>query len=140
MKQALHAFSLQTTQPIEFCDVTEQVGAVLAASGVREGTLTVFSPHTTTAIKVNERCERLQQDMHDILARAVPSADYQHDEDTIDGRPNARGHLMSLFLTASETIPVSGGKLLLGDWQSIFFVELDGPRSERRVTVKIMGE
>ncbi|HPM41645.1 MAG TPA: YjbQ family protein, partial [bacterium] len=56
------------------------------------------------------------------------------------GRANARSHLMSLLLSASETVPVADGKLLLGDWQSIFFVELDGPRERRGVCVKIMGE
>ena len=140
MKQSLHEISLATESSLEFVDITQRVRALVTASGVREGMITVFSRHTTTAVKVNERCDRLQKDMHEFLARAVPSDDYRHDDDTLDGRPNARGHLMSLLLNASETIPVAEGKMLLGDWQSIFFVELDGPRPERKVAVKIIGE
>ena len=114
--------------------------AAFESSCVREGLVSVFTKHTTTAVKINERCDRLQQDMRAMLERAIPAANYRHDESTVDDRSNARGHLMSLMLNASETIPASGGKLMLGDWQALFFVELDGPRPRRSVLVTIVGE
>lgn len=140
MKQHLCEIKLGSSSSIEFIDITDRVREAFAQSKIRDGSVTVFTRHTTTAVKVNERCGRLQQDMESLLCRAVPSTSYRHDEDTIDGRPNARSHLMSLLLNASETIPASGGELMLGGWQSVFFVELDGPRQERSVIVKIMGE
>jgi len=140
MKSFTQEITLATSEPMEFVDITGRVRDAFAASGIADGTLTVFTHHTTTAVKVNERCERLQRDMRRILEGAVPAAGYEHDEGTVDGRPNGRGHLMAMFLGASETIPVSGGELGLGPWQSVFFVELDGPRPGRRITLKIVGE
>lgn len=140
MRHFCHEITIATNGPVEFVDITERVRDALKASGVSDGLATVFSQHTTCAIRVNERCERLQQDMRAHLEDAVPRCDYSHDEDTVDGRPNSRGHLMSMILGSSETIPVSGGELALGGWQSVFFVELDGPREERKVTVKVIGE
>lgn len=140
MKPYLQEIVFETRQAVEFIDLTGRVRRAFEESACREGLLAVFTRHTTTAVVINERCARLQQDMLAFLERAVPSADYRHDADTVDGRANARGHLMSLMLGASETIPASGGRLLLGDWQSVFFVELDGPRRERAVTVQVVGE
>ena len=140
MRQVLSELTLTTERPVEFIDITARVREALTSSGIRDGNVTVFSRNTTTAVKVNERCSRLQQDMEEILKSTVPAASYRHDADTVDGRPNARGHLMSLLLGASETVPAAGGELMLGGWQSIFFVELDGPRRERNVVVKIIGE
>ncbi len=140
MRHFSHEISVATSEPIEFVDITGAVGEALERSGVKEGLATVFSRHTTCAIKINERCARLMEDMREHLEAAVPGIGYRHDEGTIDGRRNGRGHLMSMMLGASETIPVAGGRLGLGRWQSVFFIELDGPRSERRITVKIVGE
>lgn len=139
MKHYIQEIAFETAGAVEFIDLTERVRASLAESGVQDGIATIFTRHTTTAVKINERCERLQQDMLSFLERAVPSAGYRHDESTVDGRANARGHIMSLLLGASESVPVAGGKLLLGDWQSIFFVEFDGPRRRRSVFVSAVG-
>lgn len=140
MRNYFHEICINTSEPVQFVDITERVREALVASGISEGIATVFSKHTTCAVKINERCDRLQQDMRAHLENAVPSDDYSHDEDTVDDRPNGRGHLMSLMLGVSETIPVNDGRLTLGGWQSVFFIELDGPRTERRVFVKILGE
>ena len=140
MRNYFHEISIKTSEPVQFVDITERVREALRASGISEGIATVFSKHTTCAVKINERCDRLQKDMKAHLESAVPCADYRHDEDTVDDRPNGRGHLMSLMLGASETIPVNDGRLVLGGWQSVFFVELDGPRIKRKVFVKILGE
>jgi secondary thiamine-phosphate synthase enzyme len=140
MRNYFHEISVTTSEPVQFVDITERVREALRASGISEGIATVFSKHTTCAVKINERCERLQQDMKAHLESAVPCGDYSHDEDTVDDRPNGRGHLMSLMLGASETIPVNGGCLALGGWQSVFFIELDGPRTGRKVSIKVIGE
>lgn len=139
MNQHTSEIRLSTKEPIEFIDITDHVKKAFSASGVTEGAVTIFTRHTTTAVKVNERCERLQNDMREMLKQAVPERSYRHDEATIDGRQNARGHLMAMFLSSSETIPVSKGSLALGLWQSVFFVELDGPRIGREVVIKVIG-
>jgi secondary thiamine-phosphate synthase enzyme len=132
---------LRTREPIEIIDVTSMVGARLEASGLRHGQVTLFSSHTTAYVCLNEKETMLQRDMLDFLQRLVPArAGYGHDRDPLDGRLNAHAHLLGLFMNASETIPVVDGRMVLGGWQSIFFVELDGPRDERRLLVHLFGE
>ncbi len=140
MKQHDRQIAFATRAPIDFVDLSDEVRAACAASGITEGLVSISTQHTTAGLKINERCERLQEDMRRFLEEAVPAAAYRHDEATVDGRPNGRGHLMALMMGASETVPVREGQPALGDWQSVFFVELDGPRPERRVFVKIVGE
>lgn len=140
MKHSVHEIQFNTSNGVEFLDITDHVAGVIEKSGVRDGIATIFTQHTTAAIRINERCARLQTDMLGILEKLVPRADYRHDEDTVDNRKNARSHLTALLLGASETIPVVNGKLMLGTWQSVFFIELDGPRHSRRAIVKIVGE
>lgn len=140
MKHSLHEIHFKTSKAVEFLDITSHVTSALEKSGIRNGTATVFTQHTTAAIRINENCARLQADMLQILERLVPPAAYRHDEDTVDSRKNARSHLTSLILGASETIPTADGKLMLGTWQSVFFIELDGPRMSRGAIVRIIGE
>lgn len=139
MKHHFHEMAIDTKEPMSFIDITDRVNGILAESGISNGLLVVFCNHTTACVRISEKCERLQRDMQEFLERMVPPVHYRHDEDTVDGRRNGRMHLMSLFMNASETIPVSDGGLLLGKWQSIFFVELDGPRDGRKVTVEVIG-
>ncbi len=130
----------QTTQPIDIIDITENVRSILDESGLRQGTVTVLSRHTTACVNINEREPHLVQDMVTFLKRLVPrDGDYLHNLNPIDGRDNAHAHLIGLFMNSSETIPFADGQLLLGQWQSIFLVELDGPRPERQVLVQIQG-
>ena len=90
---------------------------------------------------VVEREPQLERDMLTFLKRLVPrDGDYLHNLDPVDGRDNAHSHLIGLFMNSSETIPLAGGAMLLGEWQSIFFIELDGPRPRRRVELQVMGE
>lgn len=139
MRSCYYEISIGSEQPIEFIEVTDRVRELCRKSEIVNGFVIISSSHTTAAIKINERCDRLQLDMIDFLKNVVPAKEYKHDESTVDGRLNGRGHLMSLILNASEQIPISNGELMLGDWQSIFFVELDGPRSVRCVNVSIFG-
>jgi secondary thiamine-phosphate synthase enzyme len=132
---------LETIESIQFIDITDRVCDEVVKSGIKNGVVNVFTSHTTTAIKINERCDRLQRDMEEHLSGLAPhDGDYLHNIDTIDGRSNAHSHLMSLMLNASESIPVVGGEVQMGHWQSVFFVELDGPRNSRVATISIVGE
>lgn len=140
MKNAIYNINVDSEEPISFIDITEKVKSAVSQSNIKEGLALVFSNHTTACVRVSERCDRLQVDMRSFLESCVPAKKYRHDEDTVDNRPNARGHIMALLLNSSETVPISDGKLTMGGWQSIFFVELDGPRKNRSVSVKIIGE
>jgi secondary thiamine-phosphate synthase enzyme len=135
-----HQLVFETTDPIQFLDVTDAVRGWVASTGLRDGLLTLTSPHTTARININESEPQLQRDMVTFLQRLVPrDGDFLHNLNTVDDRPNAHSHLLGLFANASETIPLSGGALLLGSWQSIFFVELDGPRPSRALDLQLMG-
>jgi len=134
-----HELTLETTAPIAILDLTDAVRAWVQASGVRDGLLTVLSPHTTARITLNERDPALQRDMVAFLERIAPREDrYAHNMDTVDDRENAHAHLLGLFMPASVSVPVTGGDLELGGWQSVFFVELDGPRPQRVVHLHLM--
>ena len=120
-----------------FHDITAQVRADVRESGVREGLCTVFCPHTTAAITINENADPdVQRDLKlalgDIFGR-VDRPDFRHAEG------NSHAHLKSSVVGASETIPVSGGQLVLGVWQGIYFCEFDGPR-HRTFHVQVVGE
>ncbi len=140
MKHFFHEISIATTKPIEFIDVTDRVREAVGKSGIKNGIVSIFSNHTTVAVRINERCSRLQKDMEALLREMVPEdRPYRHNETTADGRGNAHSHLMSLLMGGSETAPVKGGNVHLGTWQSVFFIELDGPRSSRKLTVTVVG-
>lgn len=135
-----HELFLATTAPIEFIDLTERIRSWVRASGVRDGLLTVTSPHTTARITRNEREPELQRDMVRFLERLAPAGDdYGHNVKPVDDRLNAHAHLLGLFMPAAETIPVAEGDVVLGGWQALFFVELDGPRERREVHLQLMG-
>lgn len=141
MHISLHSIDLSSDAPITLIDVTASVQALIDAESIRSGLVTVISKHTTASVCINEREPKLQQDMIDYLTARVPrEAPYRHNEDTLDGRDNAHSHLLALSMNASENIPIVDGKLLLGTWQSVFFVELDGPRAARQLSVQIMGQ
>ena len=140
MKSIVKTIECETTAPIQVINITDRVKSILEESGIQEGSLTLLTQHTTTAININEEEEGLQRDMIDFLKHFVPAdGDYVHNRNAADGRPNAHSHLMTLLTNSSETIPITQGKMLLGDWQSLFFIELDGPRPKRTVTIHIYG-
>jgi len=121
-------------------DITAQIKQLLAESRVSNGQLTLISSHTTAFVSLNEFEPGLQQDMVEYLDRvAPPGAGYRHDDNPVDGRLNAHSHLAGLLLNPSLTIPIVKGRLLLGGWQSILFIELDGPRETRSLHVQILG-
>lgn len=136
-----HQITLATTSAIEIVDITERIRRWLSQQPVRNGLLTILSRHTTARININEREAELQRDMITFLERVAPAGEpYRHNVHTVDGRANAHAHLLGLFANASEAVPIVDGALLLGSWQSVFFVELDGPRDDRTVELHAIGE
>jgi secondary thiamine-phosphate synthase enzyme len=132
----METLTVRTGRSAEVVDVTARVEDVVRASGVQEGVVVVQTPHTTTALVVNEGEGQLVVDLLDWTAKMAPrGAGYRHDG--TDG--NAHAHLRAMMLGASATIPVSGGRLALGTWQSVLFLEMDGPR-DRRLNVQVMGD
>jgi secondary thiamine-phosphate synthase enzyme len=141
MKFVLRELRLKTSAPLQVIDVTAEARGLLEESGIRDGLFTVISNHTTAFISLNESEARLHEDMVEFLARLAPKgAAYRHDLEPVDDRPNAHAHLAGLLMNSSESIPVSGGKLVFGAWQAILFVELDGPRQSRAVHMHVLGE
>ena len=142
----LLSFRITTERAPQFIDITGEVQRLVAESGVRDGTATVFCRHTTAAIRINENEPLLLTDMEEFLKRVAPRELYYRHNDfsirtanmTEDECPNAHAHCQHLLLGASETIPIVDGRLTLGRWQRIFLVELDRPR-EREVLVHVQG-
>lgn len=129
-----------TNKPFDTIEITEMVKKSVKSSGVSNGIVVLFTQHTTGALRISEYEKSLQEDYRWFFDQLVPKAhEYGHNKTNVDERPNAHSHLQSMTLNSSETIPLKDGKLTLGKWQSIFFIELDGPRSERRVTVEVIG-
>lgn len=125
---------VDTADAVEVVDVTGAVTDAVPA-GLAAGLCHVFVPHTTAGVIVNEHESRLVADLERRLERLVPrDDDYAHD----DVDDNAAAHLRSTLLGEGVTLPVRGGELALGRWQSVLLVEGDGPRS-RRLTVTCLA-
>jgi secondary thiamine-phosphate synthase enzyme len=131
----------RTTQPVEVIDITAAVADLVEESAVRNGLLTLISNHTTAFVNLNEHEPHLRRDMVDFLTSVAPQGKgYRHDKHPVDDRANAHAHLAGLFMSGSLSVPVVQGRVLLGPWQAILLIELDGPRDMRRINVHIMGE
>ena len=130
----------------EFIDITDEVLGAVEESTVREGTVTVFSRHTTAAVVINEHEPLLLRDMARFLeGTAPPEADYRHNDFVIrtanmteDECPNGHSHCQHLFLGTSETVPIAEGRPLFGRWQRVFMIELDRPR-DREIVIQVQG-
>ena len=139
-------FELETHQAPEFIDVTDKVVDIVERSGVISGIAVIFSKHTTAAIKINENEPLLLEDMGRFLERTASRENYYgHNDFNIrtvhmheDECPNGHAHCQHLILGTSETVPIVDGRLVFGQWQRVFFIELDMPRS-REVVVQVMG-
>jgi secondary thiamine-phosphate synthase enzyme len=129
---ATESFSVRTRNNVEFVNITSDVTEVLTGAGIQEGLCTVYCPHTTAGITINEAADpSVVQDMIKELNKIIPFKDgYAHMEG------NSAAHIKSSIVGPSVSIPVENGRLHLGTWQGIFFCEFDGPRS-RKVTVSI---
>jgi secondary thiamine-phosphate synthase enzyme len=116
---------VETTDRIDVLDVTADVADSIPAD-LDRGVCTVFVPHTTAGVVVNEHERRLLSDVESALERLVPRGE-GYDHDAVDD--NADAHLRAMLLGESVSVPVTSGELALGTWQSILFVECDGPRT-----------
>ncbi|WP_339282878.1 secondary thiamine-phosphate synthase enzyme YjbQ [Oceanobacillus sp. FSL K6-3682] len=126
-------FQIKTNKKQEFIFLDSQLEEILAKSGVQEGIMIVYCPHTTGAITINENADPdVRRDLSLGMNETFPNkAAYVHMEG------NSDGHMKSSVVGASETLIISNGQLVLGTWQSIYFCEFDGPRT-RKVYVKII--
>lgn len=125
----MQAIEVKTTAHAQAVDITRQVAKVVEGSGVAEGWCEVFVPHTTAAVTVNEAADPdVMADVLAALERLVPwHGPYRH------GEGNSAAHVKSILTGATVRLPVKGGRLALGTWQGIFFMEFDGPRQRRAV-------
>ena len=131
----LSDFSVRTGGHTDWLNITGEVQKAVAASGVREGICVVFVPHTTAAVTINENADPdVPHDVNLALNAISPDRrEFRHSEG------NSAAHTKTSLVGPSLTLIVSGGKLLLGTWQGIWFNEYDGPRN-RKVYVRVMGE
>ncbi|WP_407421519.1 secondary thiamine-phosphate synthase enzyme YjbQ [Methanobrevibacter sp.] len=125
---------LNSSRNFEIIDITAMINNEI---DIESGIVNVFSKHSTSAIVVNENESGLLKDLELMLSDLV-SDKYSWQHDRIDN--NAKSHLKSFILSSSESIPVLDGKLDLGTWQSVFFVELDGPRNNRTVNLTFLSD
>ena len=111
--------------------VTREVGTALAGIAEGDGICLIVTPHTTCAISVNENADPdVRTDLTAALRAMIPRVDFRH------GEGNSDAHLLSMMIGTSLSWPYRDGKLVLGTWQGIYFVELDGPR-ERKIVVYV---
>lgn len=139
----VHAETLtvQTEQRVELVDLTDAVMAYARRTGLREGLANIWSMHTTCAVFINEAQNALHADIKSFLEQVVArdAAWLHNDPDHSDcDRFNADAHLRALLLGHSLTLQVTGGEIVLGQWQRILMAELDGPRA-RTLRIQIMG-
>ena len=136
MKIVNETFGLSSKNRNQMIDVTSKVSSVVSKSGIENGEATVYCPHTTAAITINENADpSVPHDILLTLSELMPPnrPGYQHSEG------NSDAHSKSSMVGCSEQVLVKDGKLALGTWQGVFFCEFDGPRS-RKVLVQVRGE
>jgi secondary thiamine-phosphate synthase enzyme len=140
---------LRTAGGLTVTDITDDVVAAVAESGVRNGICCVYSPHTTCSVRVNELERGFLEDFAVLLKRIVPTEHYYAHDDwdrrTENINPeemdvgNGHSHCMSMLMgPAGESIPIRDGELCLGTWQRVLFLELDRVR-DRRWLVQVVG-
>ena len=134
MTAKTNSIKINTSKNFEIIDITSKINELI---DIDEGIIAIFSKHSTSAIVVNENESGLLKDLEFTLDNLIQDKfSYQHDR--IDN--NARSHLKSFLLSSGESMPIKNGKLDLGTWHSVFFIELDGPRASRTVTLTMVGE
>lgn len=129
-------FFISTSKKQELIDITGKINSIIKKSKIKNGVCNVFAAHATAAIIINENYDpNICLDLLDALNKLIPAGVWRHDR--IDG--NADAHIKAAILGPSETIPIKDGKLNLGRWQALMFMELDGPRQNRKIIVTIIS-
>ncbi len=125
---------LQTAHTTQMINITKEVKEAVITSGVKEGIVVVFTPHTTASVVLFENVDQnLRRDYLKLLKTYVSTQEYSHKGG------NAAGHLKAAMTGASVSIPVVDGHPLFGEWQGAFFCEFDGPREQRDVIIKVIN-
>lgn len=137
MKSYREELTIQTPTRRQFINITPQVEAALAKSGVREGLCLVNPMHITASVYINDDESGLLADYEAFLERLVPQhGTYQHN---LTGEDNGDAHIKRQVMGREVVIAITGGKLDFGTWEQIFYAEFDGRRN-KRILVKIIGE
>ena len=134
-------FQVSTTSRTQVIDLTERVMEYVQPFAIREGQVSLWSMHTTCALFINESQKALIEDITSFLEELVARDRYyrHNDPDHSDcDRANADSHLRALLLGHSLTLQISGGEVVLGQWQRLLMAELDGPRT-RTIRVQVIG-
>jgi len=130
---------VKTRGEVDILDITREVNDKIEESGVMNGIVTVFMPGSTAAITTIEYEPGLMQDLPAALQRLFPrEIKYEHEQMWHDG--NGHSHVRAAFIGPSLTVPISGGRMMLGTWQQVVLVELDVRPRDRRVILQIIGE
>ena len=124
---------VKTKETRQVMDLTDQVNREIAKNQVEEGVCLLFIQHTTAALTVGEVGEGTEEDLMDVLEKMIPKMRFRHAHDPA----HAPAHMIASILGPSLTLPVAYGKLVLGTWQSVLLIELDGPR-ERTVHMQLL--
>jgi len=120
----------------EFVRITDDVAAIVATSGVKEGTVLVSAMHITASVYVNDWEDGLIHDFQEWLEKLAPSGlNYRHHQ---TGEDNGDAHLKRTIMGHQVVLPITDGRLDLGPWEQLFYAEFDGQR-RKRVVVKVMG-
>ncbi|RLI30247.1 YjbQ family protein [Candidatus Bathyarchaeota archaeon] len=128
------SFSITTKREGEIVNITGMVEDIVRKSGIRNGVVHVFAPHATGVIVITEYESGLLRDIINLLDRLIPKGSgYSHPV-------NAHSHLRSMFLCPDRTIPLIDGRLALGTWQSIMYIEVDTHGRRRQIVVTVVGE
>ena len=127
----MQVIKFNTKYKSEVIDITNEVKEAVIRSGIKNGIVTVFCPHSTASVVIFEKSDAsLKRDLLGMLKDVVPIRDYQHN--------NARAHLKAAFLRSNINLIVNNAEVMLGEWQGIFLVDFDGPR-ERKVFIKVIN-
>jgi secondary thiamine-phosphate synthase enzyme len=132
-----NAIRLDTAEKQGEVNITTHVEGLVYESGIAEGMVLICTGHTTASVHLNNADTALEEDLHSFLDKLVPkSAEYKHNKGEYG--KNADAHIKSLVVGNSVTVPVTKGRLVLGQWQAVYFSEFDGPRA-RLISIKVIG-
>ena len=127
----MQKIKIKTNYKSEIIDLTKEIKEAVIKSGIKEGIAVVFCPHTTANVIIFENSDAsLKRDLLTTLKEVIPQKDYNHS--------NARAHLKAAFLRSNLSLIVDNGNIVLGKWQGIYLVELDGPR-DREIFIKVIN-
>jgi secondary thiamine-phosphate synthase enzyme len=135
------SIEIDTTERLALVDLTDTVMEFVRRSGVEEGLLSLWSMHTTCSVFINESQEALETDIKAFLEHVVAREGYyRHNDPKLSDcdRQNADSHLRAMVLGHSVTMQISGGELVVGQWQRVLCAELDGPRT-RTIRAQVQG-